>query len=109
MHTEDHADRFNPDETIFPYLKGTLNEEGKKSFLEWLDLDQANLRYYTEIKAVYNHLRMRRFLTLKHFKAELRRLNATIDSAKPWYRRNIRAAVLSLATACSWGRFLLFK
>ena len=99
MHTEDNADRFNPDETIFAYLKGTLDEKSKKSFLEWLDLDQANLKYYTEIKAVYNHLRIRRFLTLKNFKAELRRLNATIDSARPWYRRNIRAAVLSLAAS----------
>lgn len=101
MHTESNADRFSPDETIFAYLKGSLDEESKKSFLEWLDLDPANLKYYTEIKAVYNHLHMRRFLTLRHFKAELRRLNATIDSARPWYRRNLRAAVFSLATSLS--------
>lgn len=99
MRTSGTDRHFNADDAIFAYLKGILDEEGKKVFLEWLDMDSANLKYYTEVKAVYNHMKMRPHLTSRHFKTELRRLNTTIDRGKSWYRRRHHAFYLGLVAS----------
>lgn len=99
MQTFGPGGHFNADDAIFAYLKGELDEEGKKAFLEWLDTDPANLKYYTEVKAVYNHMKMRPHLTAKHFKEELRRLNSTIDRGESSPRRSRRVVLAGIAAS----------
>lgn len=71
------------DKLVLSYLKGTLDEGEKAGFLEWLEQDPANLKYFSEIKAVYNHIEAAPHVTMRTLKAELRRLNAAIDRRQP--------------------------
>lgn len=87
------------DKLVLAYLKGTLDEGEKACFLEWLEEDPANLKYYSEIKAVYNHLETDSHVTMRTLKAELRRLNAAIDRRKPWTTAR-RMFFIAGAVAC---------
>lgn len=109
MHTSEDGRHFNADEVISAYLRGTLDEEGKKEFLEWLDTDPANLKYYTEIKAVYNHMKMRPHLTPKHFKIELKRLNATINRGESCSRRSRYAVFAGVAASLAVALVLVWS
>lgn len=88
------------DRLIMSYLNGTLDESAKSFLLEWIDTDRENLRYFSEIKAVHNHIDMRKSLTRKHFRAELKRLNATIDSGRILFTRHRVFRRISVAAAC---------
>lgn len=87
------------DNLIFSYLEGTLGHSDKQRFLEWLDTDSANLKYFSEIKAIHNHVKTSRETTPEHFRRELRRLNTTIDGRMAGFRP-VRKYVAASVAAC---------
>ena len=65
------------DALILAYLDGSLDLEGRTKLLDWLEADGENLAYFSEIKAVHNHVETSS--EAHAFSRELKRLNSSID------------------------------